>query len=86
MSPEDPASNANKAAWKVLEKWRKPFITCFSSGDPITRGGDRHMQRRIPGALVQPHITLLGGHFLQEDCPEDFARIIIDALKAEMAA
>ena len=44
------------------------------------------MQRRIPGALGQPHITLRGGHFLQEDCPEDFARIIIDVLKAEMAA
>jgi len=44
------------------------------------------MQRRIPGALGQPHITLRGGHFLQEDSPEDFARIIIDALKAELAA
>jgi len=86
MSPDDPASNANKAAWKVLKTWRKPFITCFSSGDPITRGGDRYMQRRVPGALGQPHITLRGGHFLQEDSPEDFARIIIDALKAEMAA
>ncbi len=81
-----PDSDANKAAWQVLERWKKPFITCFSSGDPITRGGDRHMQRRIPGAHGQPHITLRGGHFLQEDSPEDFARIIIDALKSEMAA
>lgn len=86
VSPDDPASDANKAAWRVLEKWRKPFITCFSSGDPITRGGDRHMQRRIPGAYGQPHITLRGGHFLQEDSPDDFARIIIDALKSELAA
>jgi haloalkane dehalogenase len=86
LSPDDPASAANQATWKALEKWRKPFITCFSSGDPITRGGDRYMQRRIPGAYGQPHITLRGGHFLQEDCPEDFARIINDALKAEVAA
>ncbi|WP_336367234.1 haloalkane dehalogenase [Marinobacter sp. C2H3] len=85
-SPDDPASAANQAAWRVLEKWRKPFITCFSSGDPITRGGDRYMQRRIPGAHGQPHITLRGGHFLQEDSPEAFARIIIDALKSELAA
>ena len=70
----------------MLEKWRKPFITCFSSGDPITRGGDRYMQRRIPGAFGQPHITLNGGHFLQEDSPRQFARVILDALKAEMAA
>ena len=41
--PDTPDSDANKAAWQVLEKWKKPFITCFSSGDPITRGGDRHM-------------------------------------------
>jgi haloalkane dehalogenase len=86
VSEDHPASQANKAAWRVLEKWKKPFITCFSSGDPITRGGDRHMQRRIPGAHGQPHITLQGGHFLQEDSPEDFARIIIDACKAELAA
>ena len=85
-APGTPDSEANKAAWQVLERWKKPFITCFSSGDPITRGGDRHMQRRIPGAHGQPHITLRGGHFLQEDSPEDFARIIIDALKSEMAA
>jgi len=86
VSRHDPAGQANREAWKVLEKWRKPFITCFSSGDPITRGEDRYMQRRIPGAHGQPHITLRGGHFLQEDSPEDFARTIIDALKSEMAA
>ncbi|SFM74519.1 haloalkane dehalogenase [Marinobacter zhejiangensis] len=84
ISPNDPVSEANRIAWKVLEKWRKPFITCFSSGDPITRGGDRHMQRRIPGAHGQPHITLRGGHFLQEDSPDAFARIIIDACKPEL--
>ncbi|KAA1173148.1 haloalkane dehalogenase [Marinobacter salinexigens] len=86
VSSDDPASDANKATWRVLEKWKKPFITCFSTGDPITRGGDRYMQRRIPGAHGQPHITLRGGHFLQEDSPEAFARTIIDALKTEMAA
>jgi haloalkane dehalogenase len=86
ISGSDPSSGANKAAWEVLKKWKKPFITCFSNGDPTTRGGDRYMQRRIPGAFGQPHITLRGGHFLQEDCPEDFASIINDALKAERAA
>lgn len=86
VSPHDPASAANREAWRILEQWRKPFITCFSNGDPITRGGDRYMQRRIPGALGQPHITLRGGHFLQEDSPREFARVILDALKAEMAA
>ncbi|MDX1456914.1 MAG: haloalkane dehalogenase [Marinobacter sp.] len=86
QSPQDPLGEANRAAWKVLEKWRKPFITCFSNGDPITRGGDRYMQRRIPGAHGQPHITLRGGHFLQEDSPDAFARVINDACKPELAA
>ncbi|WP_372964939.1 haloalkane dehalogenase [Marinobacter sp.] len=85
-SLKDPSGAANREAWRILEKWRKPFITCFSDGDPITRGGDRYMQRRIPGAFGQPHITLPGGHFLQEDSPQAFARVIIDALKNEMAA
>ncbi|HLT13491.1 MAG TPA: haloalkane dehalogenase [Marinobacter sp.] len=85
-SLDDPSGAANREAWRILEKWRKPFITCFSNGDPITRGGDRYMQRRIPGAYGQPHITLRGGHFLQEDSPREFARVILDALKSEMAA
>ena len=74
--PGTPDSDANKAAWQVLEKWKKPFITCFSNGDPITRGGDAYMQKRIPGAKDQPHVTLKGGHFLQEDSPVPFAQAI----------
>lgn len=76
VTPNDPASEANRAAWKVLEKWEKPFLTTFSNGDPITRGGDKYMQERIPGAKGQPHQTLVGGHFLQEDSPVVFARAI----------
>ena len=34
------------------------------------------MQKRIPGAKDQPHVTLKGGHFLQEDSPVAFARAI----------
>lgn len=81
MSPNDPASEPNRKAWKVLEQWQKPFLTTFSNGDPITRGGDHYMQQRIPGAANQPHITLTGGHFLQEDSPVDFANAINDLLK-----
>ncbi len=84
LTADDPAGVANKAAWRALEQWKKPFITCFSSSDPMTRGADRYMQRRIPGAHGQPHITLQGGHFLQEDSPQDFARIINDACKIDL--
>jgi haloalkane dehalogenase len=73
IDPNNPASEANRAAWKVLEQWHKPFLTCFSNGDPITRGGDKFMQGKIPGAKGQPHVTLIGGHFLQEDSGAEYA-------------
>ena len=79
-TPDDPATEANRRAWKSLEKWEKPFLTTFSNGDPITRGGDRYMQERIPGAKGQPHTTLKGGHFLQEDSPVPFARAVNDLI------
>lgn len=77
--PDSPESEPNRRAWRVLEAWDKPFITAFSDGDPITRGGDRYLQDRIPGARGQPHVTLRGGHFLQEDAPQEFAAVIIRA-------
>ena len=76
VAPDNPATSANRAAWKVFEGWNKPFLTTFSNGDPITRGGDKYMQERIPGAKGQPHQTLVGGHFLQEDSPVPFAQAI----------
>jgi haloalkane dehalogenase len=80
VRPDDPASDANRAAWKVLEQWQKPFLTTFSNGDPITRGGDKYLQERIPGCQGQPHQTLTGGHFLQEDSPQPFAMAVNDLL------
>lgn len=86
VASDDPASEANRAAWKVLEQWQKPFLTTFSNGDPITRGGDKYMQEKIPGSKGLPHQTLTGGHFLQEDSPVPFARAINDLLLKEFTA
>jgi haloalkane dehalogenase len=80
VSPEDPACEANRQAWLTLEKWHKPFLTTFSNGDPITRGGDNYMQARIPGAKGLPHRTLKGGHFLQEDAGAEFAQAVNELL------
>jgi haloalkane dehalogenase len=67
----------NKAAWKVLEAFDRPFLTAFSDQDPITRGGDAVMQARIAGARGQAHMTIANaGHFLQEDQPEAIADMI----------
>ncbi len=75
-TPDNPATKANKAAWEVLKTWDKPFLTTFSNGDPIMRGGDKYMQDRIPGTKGLPHITLKGGHFLQEDSGTEFANAV----------
>ncbi len=82
ITPDDPASNANREAWKVLLKFDKPFLTAFSDSDPITGGGDRIFLEKVPGTKGQPHTTIKGGgHFLQEDRGEDFARVIVEFIK-----
>ena len=82
VSPDDPPAPANRKAWEVLQSFDKPFLTAFSDADPITKGGDQVFKKLIPGAKNQPHTVIKGGgHFLQEDCGEEFARVIIDFIK-----
>lgn len=82
IAADDPATVANQAAWKVFEQWQKPFLTAFSDGDPITRGGERIFQSRIPGAQNQKHTTIIGaGHFLQEDKGTKLAEVILQFVK-----
>ncbi|MEM9208415.1 MAG: haloalkane dehalogenase [Pseudomonadota bacterium] len=77
-TPDNPASEANRAAWQTLERWEKPFLTLFSDRDPITRGGERLWQSRVPGAAHAPHRVMKnGGHFLQEDCGPELAAAMI---------
>jgi haloalkane dehalogenase len=81
--PDDPAAADNRAAWEVLARWEKPFLTAFSDGDAITRGGERVFQKLVPGAQGMPHTTLAGGgHFLQEDVGPEFARVVADLIAA----
>jgi len=81
VSPDDPAAEANRAAWQVLLGWDKPFLTAFSDQDPITRGADLFFQSAVPGAKGQPHTTIRGaGHFLQEDAGEELARVVVGFL------
>lgn len=78
---ENVAVPDQKAAWKVLEAFEKPFTCAFSDGDPITRGGDANFLNRIPGAKLGSHRTLKGGHFIQEDDPEGFVSAIFDTAR-----
>ncbi len=81
--PDDPASEANRAAWRGLERFTRPFVTAFGDSDPITRGADKVLQARIPGAKGQPHVTLTrAGHFLQEDVGPELAQVVIELVRA----
>jgi haloalkane dehalogenase len=86
-TPDDPASEANRAAWTTLEQFTKPFLCAFSDSDPITAGADRALLRRIPGTTDQPHTTIEGGgHFLQEDKGEELASVVVAFMRATGAA
>ena len=82
-SPDDPEAQPNRDAWDVLRSFDKPLLTCFSDGDPVTKGGERPFRELVPGAAGQPHVTVEGGgHFVQEDCGPELARIIADFVEA----
>ncbi len=82
-APDDPASEPNRRAWTSLEAFTRPFVTLFGDSDPITRGADRALQARIPGAKGQAHTTLVrAGHFLQEDDGATLGRLLVDFVKS----
>jgi haloalkane dehalogenase len=81
--PDDPAHDANVAAWVGLAAFDRPFLCAFSDSDPITKGADRNLKERIAGAQGQPHTTIVGGgHFLQEDRGEELAGVVADFVAA----
>lgn len=82
-TPDDPERERNEQAWKVFEQWHKPFLTLFSNRDPVTRGGHRIWQQKVPGAAGQPHAVTRGaGHFLQEDKGPEVAQAIVAFMRA----
>jgi haloalkane dehalogenase len=80
--PDDPAADANRKAWEVLDGWSKPWLCAFSDGDPITAGADKNILERVPGTKGMPHTTITGaGHFLQEDRGPELADVIARFVK-----
>ena len=44
----------------------KPFLTCFSDSDPVTKSGQYQFQKQVPGAKLPgvEHVIIKGaGHF-----------------------
>jgi len=76
-SPDDPATEANRAAWRRLSEWDKPFLVAFSDRDPITGAMAPVLKRTVPGAAGIEHPVIEGaGHFLQEDAGERLGTVI----------
>ena len=73
--PDNPSSEPNRAAWKVLETLETPFLTVFGADDKIMAGVETVFQKRVPGAAGQKHAILPNaGHFLHEDVGDELAQ------------
>jgi haloalkane dehalogenase len=80
--PDDPATEANRAAWAELSGWDRPFLVAFSDSDPITGAMAPILRRSIPGAGGLDHPVVEGaGHFLQEDAGDVLGRLVADFVR-----
>jgi haloalkane dehalogenase len=85
-TPDDPASEANRAAWRRLAAWDKPFLVAFSDRDPITGAMAPVLKDTVPGAAGLEHPVIEGaGHFLQEDAGERLGAVIAEFVQAHPA-
>jgi haloalkane dehalogenase len=76
--PDDPASAANRAAWRGLTSFDGPALIAFSDGDPITAAMGPILQRSLPGTAGREHPVIAdAGHFLQEDAGTELAEHVV---------
>jgi haloalkane dehalogenase len=86
-APDDPATEANRAAWATLSASPTPALIAFSDGDPITGAMGPILQGVLPGAAGREHPVIAGaGHFLQEDAGAELARHVVAFVAATPAA
>ena len=85
-APDDPATEANRAAWARLSSLPIPALIAFSDGDPITGAMAPILRRALPGAQGREHPVIAGaGHFLQEDAGPELAEHIVRFIAATPA-
>jgi haloalkane dehalogenase len=81
--PDDPASDANRAAWEFLSASPTPMLVAFSDGDPITGAMAPILTSMMAGAAGRTHPTITGaGHFLQEDAGAELAAVVVDFIRS----
>ena len=70
--PDNPGAQQNRVALEKLKQFDKPFLTLFGTRDPMSKGGEKVLQKYIPGAKGQNHKLIRGaGHFIQDDKPDE---------------
>jgi haloalkane dehalogenase len=71
------------AAWRVFERWQKPFVTAYGKADPVLGWFDGVFQEHVPGAKGRAHrVFPKGTHFIQEQEPA----ALVDAIDEVAAA
>lgn len=81
-TPDDPASEANRGAWKTLCDSTTPMLVVFSDSDPITGPMAGIFASQMRGAQGIDHPVVRGaGHFLQEDAGEELAEAVVRFLR-----
>ena len=81
LTRNDVGARLGRRTMRVLEQFERPFVTCYSDGDPATRGWETVFAERVPGARGQQHRTIAGaGHFLQEDAGEELGRAVAEII------
>ena len=80
--PNNPGVLQNRAAWEKLKKFEKPVLTLFGDRDPVTRGSHIRYIKHVAGAAGQNHKLIKGGgHFIQEEKPEELLAEVIPFLE-----
>jgi haloalkane dehalogenase len=81
VTPQDPQTQANRAAWRELSRWERPVAVAFSDSDPITGPMADVFTAVVPGTRGCVYPPMPGGHFLQEDAGPTLAAHILDFIE-----
>jgi haloalkane dehalogenase len=78
ITPDDPATTANRTAWAALSASSTPVLVAFSDKDPITGAMRPVFESALPGARGRTHPVIAdAGHFLQEDAGPELAAAVV---------
>ena len=71
------------SAWRVFERWEKPFATAYGKADPVLGYFDVVFQEHVPGAKRCKHRAFpKGTHFIQEEEPDALVEVIHEVSRA----